>query len=643
MKYTCYTFWVMNFLMFQMLRADNVECFSWEQKLKALEFNARASEEKITSIRQQLVELEENEKGIVDQLASASNDFNQTGKELHGIRTSVKSVRARLFAAESAATDAQVNLTIFSNIQSEAGRFLRTLKESTEHLSSSRNSVDDRIHKYELKLNMLKTDVNASIKTLNDSRETLFRHTSKEQKMRKAMIQATRAMQQSLNHINAVYSEEHVIGSQLDRLRAEIADETGLLENRKSELESHEHLLSEAHQKLDDERTDLETQRHAYGLYLNGTLLELIKRVKGLEQDGGKLVKNLDMIVVDESSRSDFSSTDSQSLSDGDDLSPDNLRKLMRDTRIFLSKHGYRESISFMEENPIGLYNDIDFIRNKSKQLTVVRELSGVDEALTEADSRLDHGLTRLKIMGRDIKSVREKTSEEQSIIRQLNGTVLALMSDVSRIQGMLNASNSLFKNETETDKSFRDSIAVKESKIRDATGASNRLNQSLVAQTARVREASHDLLERENDLSGLYQAINITQRAISTMNAETVKADMILQEAYTTIASLQTEYDSSRSSSENQQRMHMELVADISELSRRLSELIRNIADVESTRDKISRDISSLRQQANTLLTQRLSITENLEEELKVRQEFLDKKKGIEDTLNRMVCGKRN
>ena len=623
--------------------ADDVDCFSWEQKFKALEFNTRASEDKIGSLRQQLVELEDHEKGVVDQMASAKNDLIQADKEDHAIRSSAKMIKARLLSAESAATDAQSNYTVFSNIQNEAERALRILKESTERLSSSRNMIDDRIHKYELKLTMLKTDVNASMKTLNDSRATLSRHTMKAVQAKDAVDSADGEMQKSLSHINAVYSEEHVIGTQLDRLRTEISDESGLLDNRKTELESHERHLSEAEQRLDNDRTELEAKKHAYGIYLNGTLLEMIKRVEGLEQDGVKLGRNLDTIVVNESSRpkSSPSSDESPILSGADEESPENLRNLMRETRVFLSKHGYRDALSFMEEIPASSYEDIDFIRNKSNQLIIVRELSDVDESMIEADSRLNHGLARLEIMSNDLKRIRNTMSEEESVIHKLNGSVVSLGSDVSRIQGMLDASRVHFKNESEADKLFRDSISVMESELHDATALSTRLNQSLVTQTVRVREASRDLSQRESELTGLYQTINITERIISDMTAESAKAGIILREAYATITSLQNEHENSRSASENQQRIHMEFVADISELTRRLSEMIHNIADVESTRDRIARDISSLRQQANSFLAQRITITENLEEELKVRQEFLDKKNDIDDHLNRMGCRK--
>ena len=623
--------------------ADDVDCFSWEQKFKALEFNTRASEDKIGSLRQQLVELEDHEKGVVDQMASAKNDLIQADKEDHAIRSSAKMIKARLLSAESAATDAQSNYTVFSNIQNEAERALRILKESTERLSSSRNMIDDRIHKYELKLTMLKTDVNASIKTLNDSRATLSRHTMKAMQAKDAVDRADGEMQKSLSHINAVYSEEHVIGTQLDRLRTEISDESGLLDNRKTELESHERHLSEAEQRLDNDRTELEAKKHAYGIYLNGTLLEMIKRVEGLEQDGVKLGRNLDTIVVNESSRpkSSPSSDESPILSGADDESPENLRNLMRETRVFLSKHGYRDALSFMEEIPASSYEDIDFIRNKSNQLIIVRELSDVDESMIEADSRLNHGLARLEIMSNDLKRIRNTMSEEESVIHKLNGSVVSIGSDVSRIQGMLDASHVHFKNESEADKSFRDSISVMESELHDATALCTRLNQTLVAQTARVLEASRDLSQRENELTGLYQTVNITERIISDMTAESAKAGIILREAYATITSLQNEHENSRSASEDQQRIHMEFVADISELTRRLSEMIHNIADVETTRDRIARDISSLRQQANSFLAQRITITENLEEELKVRQEFLDKKNDIDDHLNRMGCRK--
>lgn len=597
-----------------------------------------ASEEKSKSLRQQLLELEVNEKGLMDQLASSERDLVDADRDSRELREAAKSIKKRLQDVERSAEIANANFTIISDAHRQSVAVLRSLKESTERLVTLESSVQERLRKYELKLSMLRTDVNASQKILNDTKETLAKQRSREYRLRQSAENVTATMLSSLERVAAVRSEERILGEQVERLRREVTDESTLLDSQVSQKESRIGLVAEAQQKLDNTRTELLSLRQTYKHYIEGTLQHQIEAVRELEKRGNGIIGNLNATRLREPPPREVV-YDEENTQKIDEASPENLRNFVRESRVFLSKHGYKNPISLIEG--IAADFDADFVsfREKSSELANIRELSDVDEALLEDYSRLTTSLQHLHELSGNLKGLRMRFTGELETLERNNASVTAIGHEISSRRDSLNMDQSLLKNETANDELLRAKVTYLENESHKIDALSLQNNKTMAEAFARLQSSLRDVAVQESALSELREAVGVTELATIKLKKDARDAEILVGEAYQAASSLQNETEVFGQDADQMQRLYMEKMADVSELTRRLNDLVRRIADAESSRERILRDIRSQKKQIQASLSHRESLTEALGVEVRVHNDFVDKKGDIQGSLDQRAC----
>lgn len=622
-------------------KQESDDCFSLSQKLKALYFNKESSEAKIKSIRQRLLDSESNEKSLMDQLSSAEHDLVDTETEARILREQASALKDRLLHVERIAEEANNNLTTLSHIHRESSTRLRLLKESTEALASLHTSLEERARKYELKLNMLQTDVGASLKTLNDARETLQKRAAHEAGLRKSATNATARMLKFADDVTGLRGEISVVETQVERLHREITDENGLLDTRVSEEESNSILVAESLQKLDNTRAELQSLRQAYKLYINGTLNHLFREIIGLTNRGNHLIDVVGRKMELEGLR-DAANTTATKHFPNDELSPVNLRDVVRQSRTFLSEHGYKYPISLIQtEASSGIDPDLLDFWKLSSRLAKIRELSEVDEALGDANIRLSGGLKHIKELNEGMTRLHNRSVSEEAKLLRNNASTVTLRTEIARVRNVLNVDHKRLLNETSTLKHLHEELSSIEAQLKTAVESSMHTNQTLTEAILRTRSSEKDVLVHESTLEDMRDAVRRTEIAAAKMRDDAQQAQILLQDGYKTTTGLQNNTVVLMKDVDDEQRFYLEEMADVSEISRRLNEFIRRIADAESARDRLIFDVGALKTQIRTSLTDREGLTGALEAEIRTRNEFVDRISGIESYLDRKACTK--
>ena len=633
--------WYVSLFLSVFTHGEDTECFPLRQALKGLEFNIHSSTDKIKSLRDQTMQQEGHEKSLVDQLEVAQQDLVRTQNDTGRVRDSAKLLKKRLLAAEELAEELKYNYTVFATIKKESHDLLRQLQESAARLGSLRDLMSDRKRKTELKLNMLGTDLSASMKTLNDTEKTWRLRQMKEYELRSDAQMKIRKVAVISEQAALMESEEHVLSAQLRRLKGELTDKLAQLESLKHEKGSQINELVESQQRLDNARMEMKTLKHSYGLYVNGTLSNVLQRVKELDVQGAKLRTALDTVtdVLPIKAHISRISAASKSSDDSSDLTSDSLRQLVRGSRKFLSQHGYRDVGSLIEESNAYGGSDIDLFRKKSSELSNVRELTDISDTLLETVSSLSDALMRLHTIESNFDRLRNITAQESVKLKRLNASIAIVSPKIVQVELELNRDQTLYKNESIDDNNLLKIVSSIDHERADATEGSGHANHSLVDAVARTRNAFDEMNHQQGVVEDLKRTINSTKNILSDLATYIQGAGEVLDGSYTSIGSLQNYSNSIAVDAEDLQRKHMETIADVSELSRRMGEITEEMSRKEADQDSIKKDIDSLRRDIEESLVHRVMLLGELQDQVRVRDEFISRQNEIDGQMKQSLC----
>jgi chromosome segregation ATPase len=330
---------------------------------------------------------------------------------------------------------------------------------------------------------------------------------------------------------------------------------------------------------------------------------------------------------------------DGQNSQKVDETSPENLRNFVRESRMFLSKHGYKNPISLIEGIAADFDADLASFRDKSSALANIRELSDVDEALLEGYSRLTTSLKHVHEVRENLKVLRTRLTGELETLQRNNASLTAIDREISNRRDSFNMDQSLLRNETANDEALRAKVTYLENELHKRDALSLQTNKSMAEAAARVQSSLRDVAVHESALSELREAVNATELATVMLKTDARDAEKLVREAYEGASSLHNETEVFGQDADDMQRLYMEKMADVSELTRRLNDLVRSIADAESSRERILREILSQKKQIQASLSHRESLTEALEVEVRVHNNFVDKKGDIQGSLDQRAC----
>jgi len=237
------------------------------------------------------------------------------------------------------------------------------------------------------------------------------------------------------------------------------------------------------------------------------------------------------------------------------------------------------------------------------------------------------------------MKRLQSQLSHDKDIIQRTNASIAAAKSEVSRVRHALSVDQSLMQNETSVLESLRKKLSVSEVELKALSDLSMQANRSLGGAIVRTRATQKEVASHESAVKTLHEEIQESKLAATRIAQDAKEAEALVQDGFTTVSRLQNSTEILSKDVDDEQRFYMEEMAEASELTRRLNDFVRRVADAESSRGRVIADIAALKAQVGASQSGRERLTRALGVEVRVHNDFIDKSSDIESYLDKIAC----
>ena len=629
--------------------SSDSDCLNVVQHLHGLEFDIDVASKQLSEYKTRLTNLVDTESGYEAELSDKSAYLNELRRMYVGDKELAVSTQKKL-------RDTELNITSLSSRINMTSLELRSVESSLRNSTAGIDALENRIgeneaesRRLELAVQMMRNDLDTANKTLIDSKRDWAGRKNQVHQLLLSM-NAMRLTVFRDNATLAIAQKEHLSTVEvLQKERRFLADAQQAHGTESRKLENLKQHLSEARLRVDNEKIELVAQNRTISSFMNTTVLVSRASLAAAERDIQKISNELVVAKAESANdhgglRGNDSSPVVLSVSPDSpivDVTADQLRQSIRESKLLLAREGYGNRFSLLQspDAALGVDMEMKLFKNRSKLLSLEEELrERTDEELT-IKSSLNTALLKSRDLEIGYRNETDIELRDEKLFRDLSVKVQDSVFALSSISNRMAESRVRVANLSKVETVQHEKVSQAASLVSEARLKIERTNATLTNAITTLRNIETEVQTKEirltkmiHDYSDMNEHINRLavgyQEALSNVSDGRHRSEMIETE----IATLTTQLEDYRKS-------HTEALADAAQLTRRLEEKSQHMQESDALLKSTESTIKQMENRISDLLNERAEIQKKLREESGTRRDIVKRVESLKMRGVQMQC----
>jgi chromosome segregation ATPase len=625
--------------------AGEDKCFMLSQSLHSVKFEEEAVSKRIEQLHAQIASLTESETSEQSALAEHAEKVRQAQQSLKELSADATKAEMSLRVNEQEAENLkmQANETAI-HLRSEEKSSIQLKKEIQDFLNG-KEAIDSRIRGNELKVQMLVNDIDASNHTARDAWRLFserLQETVKYLNTTKKLFSEVRRALKSFIITEHTYQES---AEALEKTKLSVASAQEMLVSASRKKDEQQIRINRASDKLTNDRVQAVAKKQSLDRLRNDTISKSESLLKRIRSDIIALNKDLNVTETEVGRVTLHRVKDS--IADRSPLDISALRESLKESRKMLAREGYINRFSFLQANGTrshqqatdSLEEDVLLFRDSSKLLSIEEQLKELHSEIIHVQQSWNSSMDSLRSSENELRYLEDIQHLETDALLNETTVLDKIISKISSVEGGLthlrshlvdgkrsaDAAETAWKDsKRKFDELFSSLVAANSTAVQSFRASQEALEDyhARKAEMSRLkRERSHAIeaeiadekmsVETENNIASRRQDSAVRSEAIKTLSQRL----------------------------EEQRKHHTEVMAVISQISRRLEDKLSAYED-ENRRLKTEKsEVEDLESTIRGYLSERETINKKLDDEMKVKLALGTKVQELNKQIQSLKC----
>ena len=620
-------------------------CFVLSQSLHDLKYEHASTLQKIDGVHSRVRSLTESDASDQAKLSERITSLRQNRENIADLALEIKSAEASLKDRKLNADklSGEINQTLSKLHQAE--HQASETREVLQSLLTRHEEIEARIRQNELRSQMLVNDIDAANHTARDAWNSFADLVVKESASMtdaKMLLTQVRSAKQLWDGSSVKLSE---LSSDLDKLKKTATRIQNTIFTRSQEQAEQQRKLDSASRQAENDR--LEAMRMLNGLYKfrNESLLKSEQRMEAIQREIAGLQLELNLTKADLGNHT-LPRIHPQEAIVGLDLNISSLRAEIQDSRRLVSRAGYGGRFSLLQEKPeksatkaagssAAVDEELQYYRDTSKIVSLEEQVKQLEAEGVNADRSFKSGLESAKQSIHELRTLFDRTVVEdgevqvwRTALRNTTTAIRSIKREMEDVRREIQEKQNLLES---TQKLTQDN----RSKYEDLLTSFVNANTSLADLVSAAKRSESEYRKKVEEIRKLRREQVKTRKSAGADARELTLADASVVEKRHLLSNLTETTKNLGEHLEDTRRKHTELIAEISQITRRLEDKLGSYEQEVTTSKKLDSEVTDLEADVQRNLGERKRQDGDLDELTKLKFELEDK---IQETTHQLT-----
>ena len=623
-------------------------CFEVTQRAHSLEMERATVARRTGEIQARIESLAQSEAASEARLLDSTGDLKEL-RDLEAVL--VGEIRGTQGTLERAQEHAMSLSAITNNTHGLIARKSRALAEVKEKIASDLMRFDDTestMRNMELKIQMLTNDIDANNHTSMDMNRgaARARHDASVMSAQVGKLASEAAILQRAVDVASTRFQSASHDAQITRKQLVDLEEALYAMNQNREAKRME--IERQTSLVDSENVEIHTKQHGLRTLANTTLAEAETRIHQTSDRISGTQRSVNVIRDEILHLREISKRNVSVVTNSSDVpfSVDAARLALRQSRKFLSTQGYTSRFSLIESPTIGtereheiMGDDVRLLRDSSKLLTLEKELLDLTNERLRANETLRAAFSDMSHLKGEVghllaieRSDEEKLKADRRAFEELTTHITMTNSKIENIRKQMEVTARSLREEGDNLKKSRQDLGFVTHKLESA-------NATLIRSLSVLHETENSLTVKFREIDGLKK-----QRASFLDSERTAEGDLAqlhqdVESLKNTSRVLTTDIRKITDQLEANRKSHLESLADVAQMSRRLDEQLQKLQELKERIRRNQLEVNDLAASVRTSLNERGDLNHDLSLESERREQLESMWSDVNRQLREFRC----